>query len=183
MQRSTSGLLMEIYCGRKMVAMTGDCLCGQVRYSANAGPAFVGVCNCTYCQKQTGSAFSVLVGISKSAMFVQGRVKTFNDTGDSGQPVERNFCPECGSPIYSDVAVMPGVTFVKGWHARRYDLARSYNAHLLRQRRALDAYSRGQSKICKDADLSREYTPRHCHVNPTQTGRSPARLCCAHIVS
>jgi hypothetical protein len=97
----------------KMREMNGGCLCGQVRYSANADPAFVGVCHCKNCQKQTGTAFSVLVGIPKSAMSIQGRVKTFHDTGDSGQPVERNFCPECGSPIFSDVAVMPGVAFIK----------------------------------------------------------------------
>jgi hypothetical protein len=99
--------------GEKMVKMTGGCLCGQVRYSANADPSFIGVCHCTHCQKQTGTAFSVLVGISKSAMSVQGQVKTFHDIGDSGQPVLRNFCPECGSPIFSDIAVMPGVTFIK----------------------------------------------------------------------
>jgi hypothetical protein len=96
-----------------MLEMTGGCLCGQVRYAANADPVFVGVCHCTHCQKQTGTAFSVLVGIPKSAMSIQGQVKTFHDTGDSGQPVERHFCPECGSPIFSDVAVMPGVAFIK----------------------------------------------------------------------
>ena len=71
----------------KMVEMTGGCLCGQVRYSANEDPVFVGVCHCTHCQRQTGTAFSVLVGIPKSAMSIQGQVKTFHDTGDSGQPV------------------------------------------------------------------------------------------------
>jgi hypothetical protein len=90
----------------KMREMTGGCLCGQVRYSANADPAFVGVCHCKNCQKQTGTAFSILVGIPKPAMSIQGRVKAFHNTGD-GQPVERNFCPECGSPIFADVTVMP----------------------------------------------------------------------------
>jgi hypothetical protein len=97
----------------KMVEMTGRCLCGKVSYAANADPVFVGVCHCTHCQKQTGTAFSVLVGIPKPAMSIQGQVRTFHDTGDSGLPVERNFCPECGSPIFSDVAVMPGITFIK----------------------------------------------------------------------
>ncbi len=45
----------------------------------------------------------VLVGIPKSALSIQGRLKTFHDTGESGQPVERNFCPECGSPIFSNL--------------------------------------------------------------------------------
>ena len=47
------------------------------------------------------------------ALSVQGNLKTFHDTGDSGQPVDRNFCPECGSPIISDVAVMPDLRFIK----------------------------------------------------------------------
>jgi hypothetical protein len=96
-----------------MREMTGACLGGQVRYSANADPAFVEVCHCKNCQKQTGTAFSVLVGIPKSAMSIQGRVKSFHHTGDSGQPVDRNFYPECGSPIFTDSAVMPGVAFIK----------------------------------------------------------------------
>ena len=96
-----------------MREMTGGCLCGQVRYSANADPAIVAVCHCKNCQKQTGTAFSVLVGVPKSAISIQGNLKTFHDTGDSGQPVDRNFCPECGSPIISDVAVMPDLRFIK----------------------------------------------------------------------
>ena len=36
----------------------GGCLCGKVRYSADAEPAFVGVCHCKNCQKGTGTAFS-----------------------------------------------------------------------------------------------------------------------------
>ena len=62
---------------------------------------------------EAGGSFSLVVAIPKSAMSIQGKLKTFNDRGDSGQPVQRNFCPECGSPITSDVAVMPEITFIK----------------------------------------------------------------------
>ena len=96
-----------------MREMRGSCLCGQVRYSANAEPALVAVCHCKNCQKQSGTAFAVVIGIPKSAMSIQGRLKTYNDRGDSGQPVLRNFCPECGSPITSDVTVMPELIFIK----------------------------------------------------------------------
>jgi hypothetical protein len=92
-----------------MREMIGGCLCGQVRYSANADPGFVGVCHCEHCQKQTGTAFAVLVGIPKSAISIQGRLKAFHDKGDSSQPVDRSFCPECGRqsslrPLYSPAA-------------------------------------------------------------------------------
>ena len=95
-----------------MREMIGGCLCGRVRYSANADPGFVGVCHCEHCQKQTGTAFAVLVGIPKSAISIQGRLKAFHDKGDSSQPVDRSFCPECGSPIVFEAAVFPGLTFV-----------------------------------------------------------------------
>jgi len=93
--------------------INGSCLCGQIRYSAKVEPAFVAVCHCKNCQKQAGTAFSVLVAVPKSSLSIQGRLKTFPDVGDSGRPVLRNFCPECGSPITSDVAVMPELVFIK----------------------------------------------------------------------
>ena len=95
-----------------MREMIGGCLCGQVRYSANADPGSDFVCHCERCQKQTGTAFAVLVGIPKSAISIQGRLKAFHDRGDSSQPVDRSFCPECGSPIVFEAAAIPGLTFV-----------------------------------------------------------------------
>jgi len=70
-------------------------------------------CHCKNCQKQTGTAFSVVIGVPKSAISIEGPIKTFHDTGDSGQRVDRNFCSECGSPIFSDVAVMQDIVFIK----------------------------------------------------------------------
>jgi hypothetical protein len=96
-----------------MQEMSGGCLCGQVRYSAMVEPALVAICHCKNCQKQAGTAFALVVGIPKSELSVRGNIKTFNDTGDSGQPVKRNFCPDCGSPITSDAAVMPELVFIK----------------------------------------------------------------------
>jgi hypothetical protein len=96
-----------------MREMTGGCLCGQIRYSANADPVFVGVCHCKNCQRQTGTAFSVLVGVPKASMSIRGKLKAFRGIGDSGQPVERNFCPECGSPIFTDAIAIPDVAFIK----------------------------------------------------------------------
>jgi hypothetical protein len=76
-----------------MREMRGGCLCGQVRYIATTEPALVALCHCENRQKQAGTAFTVVVGVPKSAISIQGQLKTFNDTGDSGQPVRRNFVP------------------------------------------------------------------------------------------
>ena len=96
-----------------MKQMTGGCLCGQARYSAEAEPILTAVCHCRNCQKQAGTAFSVVVAVPKSLVEVSGNLKTYHDTGGSGQSVERRFCPDCGSPILSEIALMPDVVFIK----------------------------------------------------------------------
>ena len=61
--------------------------------------AFVIVCHCRDCQKLTGSAFAALVAVPKATLVFQGELKTFTATADSGRPIGRQFCPECGSSI------------------------------------------------------------------------------------
>ena len=77
-----------------MPTITGGCLCGKIHYSADAEPAFVGLCHCHDCQKFTGSAFAAVIGLPKSAVTVTGALKGFTKRGDSGKPIKRLFCPD-----------------------------------------------------------------------------------------
>jgi hypothetical protein len=43
---------------------------------------------------------------------VQGALKTYNDTGDSGKTVYRRFCPNCGSGVVAEAVALPGVTLL-----------------------------------------------------------------------
>ena len=92
----------------------GGCLCGGVRYTAVAEPAIVGVCHCRDCQKFTGSAFAFLIGVPKAAFKVQGTLKTFSSPGDSGKPVLRRFCPECGSPVTEEPSYRSDLVIISG---------------------------------------------------------------------
>lgn len=93
---------------------TGGCLCGAVRYAVAGDPAMQLVCHCTHCQKQAGSAFSEIVGVAESALAItHGSPASYADSGESGQPVERQFCGACGSPLFSKVAVSPGLVWIK----------------------------------------------------------------------
>jgi hypothetical protein len=95
-----------------MPQIAGGCLCGKVRYSANVEPAFTGVCHCRDCQKFTGSAFASVVAVPKDSLSIQGKLTTYSKAGDTGQALERRFCPECGSGIVDEAAVMPGVVMI-----------------------------------------------------------------------
>jgi hypothetical protein len=84
-----------------MSTITGGCLCGKIRHSAAAEPAFVGLCHCHDCQKFTGSAFAAVIGLAKSAVMVTGALKGFTKQGDSAKPITRMFRPECVASVIS----------------------------------------------------------------------------------
>jgi hypothetical protein len=98
-----------------MGKLDGSCLCGGVTYSCAADPVATAVCHCTECQKQTGTSFSVIVGVPRSALEVEGdSLATFTTVGTAtGQEVARRFCRDCGSPIVSLPEATPEVAFIK----------------------------------------------------------------------
>ena len=95
-----------------MTTFTGGCLCGRVRYSTEAAPTFSGICHCRDCQRATGSAFAPVLAFPKAEVHIEGVLTTYQGTGDSGQPIWRSFCPNCGSGVYDEVAIMPGVLMI-----------------------------------------------------------------------
>lgn len=97
------------------MSVTGGCLCGAIKYELAEAPAMMGVCHCKNCQRQAGSAFSTLAGVPKDQFkFTSGEPKLYED-GDtkSGNQVERYFCGNCGSPIYSALGAQPETLYLK----------------------------------------------------------------------
>ena len=97
-----------------MSKIVGGCLCGSVRYESAAEPLMTVACHCKNCQKQSGTAFSVVLAVPADSLEVTGdSLRTYEETGESGQPVHRKFCGTCGSPIISDVTALEGMLFIK----------------------------------------------------------------------
>ena len=97
------------------MSITGQCLCGSVKYEFDNPPAMNGICHCKNCQRQAGSAFSTLAGVPKAEFrFTEGEPKLYEDTDTvSGNRVERWFCGNCGSPIYSALDSNEDMIFLK----------------------------------------------------------------------
>jgi hypothetical protein len=87
-----------------MNKVEGGCLCGQVRYKVDRDGARCAVCHCRHCQKQSGSAFSIILIAARAGFEVEGELGTYVDHGDSGAAVLRRFCPVCGSSVLSEPA-------------------------------------------------------------------------------
>lgn len=80
---------------------TGQCLCGQVRFTIDAEPVGARACWCRDCQRIASGSATVNVLFPEEAVHYEGRIGTIRMTADSGNTVERGFCPECGSQLYS----------------------------------------------------------------------------------
>lgn len=74
-----------------MDAVTGGCLCGDVRLVATGQPYRVGLCHCLDCRKHHGALFHA------SAVFPQEAVSV---TGETRDYAGRFFCPRCGSSVF-----------------------------------------------------------------------------------
>ena len=91
------------------MAHTGGCFCGQVRYAIEAEPIFAGMCWCRDCQYVAGGSATVAVLFPDEAASFTGDVATIEKIAESGNPVERGFCPKCATLLYSRVAEADGI--------------------------------------------------------------------------
>ena len=101
-----------------MSLTTGHCLCGQITVSISKETLntsnYITMCHCKNCRRAGGSLGSISIIIAESDVKITGQPKIYQDTNtDSGTPVERSFCGNCGSPIYSATSKAPGMLIVK----------------------------------------------------------------------
>lgn len=60
------------------MALTGRCMCGDIKFQIAHAPQFMGVCHCKRCQQQSGSAFSTMAGVPKEEfVLLRGQPKRY----------------------------------------------------------------------------------------------------------
>jgi hypothetical protein len=96
-----------------MEKIEGGCLCGNIRYSGETDILLTAVCHCINCQKQSGAAFSTNFAVAENSVKFSGNLSLYEDKGDSGKRVNRYFCNQCGSPLYSQSEMLEGLTILK----------------------------------------------------------------------
>ena len=90
-------------------------MCGRVTYRATGSPVGpVVVCHCVDCQRQTGSAYTIVVGVPADRLVLSGEtLAEYATVGeDHGRPTVRSYCSGCGSPIVTHGAY-DGLAFLK----------------------------------------------------------------------
>ena len=93
---------------------TGSCLCGQLSYSISRDKVFSAHhCHCKDCQRVTGCGKATILIVPSDDFEYQGEAARHMVIGTDGGHVWREFCPTCGSQIFSYMEETPHFRFVK----------------------------------------------------------------------
>jgi len=82
----------------------GGCTCRAVRYRMTRRPMIVHGCHCSWCQRETGSAFAVNAVIEADCVEVQGEVELIDTPSASGKGQKIARCPTCRIALWSHYA-------------------------------------------------------------------------------
>ena len=85
--------------------ITGHCLCGAVRFRADAAPLWQAHCHCESCRRATASGFTSFFGIADGHWQWTGEAPR---RYASSPGVERFFCATCGSQMAYRADRFPG---------------------------------------------------------------------------
>jgi len=96
-----------------MQKIEGECLCGNIHYSGKTDVLLTAICHCKNCQKQGGASFSTNFAVAENSVNFSGNLSLYEDKGDSGKSVNRYFCNQCGSPLYSESEALAGLMILK----------------------------------------------------------------------
>ncbi len=81
----------------------GGCTCRAVRYRMTSAPLFVHCCHCTWCQRETGTAFALNAMIESSRVeLLQGELEVINTPSNSGKGQQIARCPKCRIALWSN---------------------------------------------------------------------------------
>lgn len=82
--------------------LEGGCTCGAVRYRLNRAPMITHCCHCTWCQRETGSAFVINALIETSEVeLLAGPPEIIDTPSNSGKGQLIARCPQCRVAVWS----------------------------------------------------------------------------------
>jgi len=92
--------------------VTGRCLCGAITYAAQIDAERVGICHCTDCQVNSGTAFGVVAPVVDGRFeLLSGKLAGYTKIAESGRPRLLSFCATCGTRIHACTEGDPSAFF------------------------------------------------------------------------
>lgn len=93
--------------------ITGGCFCGAVRFQLDGPPISTRACWCRDCQYLSSGNASINLIFSSGSLNISGSTSEYVSTADSGNVMRRRFCPQCGTPLFSEATGRPDFVVVR----------------------------------------------------------------------
>lgn len=94
--------------------MEGRCTCGRLSYRLTAAPMIVHCCHCSWCQRESGSAFVINAVVETAALEVTGEPELVDTPSASGAGQAIARCPACHVALWSHYpSAGPRAAFVR----------------------------------------------------------------------
>jgi len=85
--------------------LDGGCTCRHIRYRMATAPMFVHCCHCSWCQRESGSAFALNALVESDRVeLLQGEVDVVDTPSNSGRGQRIARCPRCRVAVWSHYA-------------------------------------------------------------------------------
>jgi hypothetical protein len=97
-----------------MTAHEAACVCGGLTLRVEGDPEYVSSCACQACQRRTGAPFGVTVFYRQDRVAEVGEARSYRRIAESGNALDYRFCPTCGTTVWWDPEVRPGLVAVAG---------------------------------------------------------------------
>ncbi|MCU6434527.1 GFA family protein [Undibacterium sp. Jales W-56] len=83
----------------------GGCTCRAVRYRILSAPLFVNCCHCTWCQRETGTAFALNAMLEADRVeLLSGELEFIDTPSNSGKGQKIARCRHCKIALWSNYA-------------------------------------------------------------------------------
>ena len=89
--------------------LSGECLCGKIKFSGETEIKRVANCHCIDCQKTTGAAFATIVFVNDENIKIKGSPRKYSHKSDRGSKMDKHFCENCGSQMFTVNSSRPGI--------------------------------------------------------------------------
>jgi hypothetical protein len=94
------------------MSISGGCICGGCRYEIDEEINGGFICQCTDCQKTTGTGHSVFAVVKRKNLELKGKTKSFERKMENGNVLAHVFCETCGNPLINQSSGYPDICFV-----------------------------------------------------------------------
>ena len=88
------------------------CACGALSATCRGEPVRVSICHCLDCKRRSGSAFAYTATYEAGQVSTRGDHGTYRRTGDEGRWADFHFCRLCGTSVFYEIEVRPGMVSV-----------------------------------------------------------------------